>query len=306
LLYNLDHELNGLKSEWKDHLDELHLLFSIAKEICFTRNLDLLLDQLVSRTVQVLKAEAASLYLMNPDTVMLDFAIVKGHSSDALRNLDIHLRPGEGLAGWAAAHGKAILSNNPSGDPRFKREVDLMTGFQTKSVLAVPLISQGKTLGVIELINRLGEKGFAEYDMEFLGSIGWLATMALENVQAYEAMELSQQYLANILGSLPGGFIGVNMKNKITHCNARAMEILGLTDGVVGQRYTVALSGQAEMSQALEAAFTHGEGVKRQTLSAVTPYKGKRQLGYSTLLIRDKAGKTQGIGIQFQDITDFQ
>lgn len=299
-------ELKKLKQEWKNRLDELHILFSLAKEICFTRSVDLLLEQLVMRAAEVIKSEGVSLFLMNPETWLLDFAIVKGQNSNALRNLDIHLRPGEGVAGWVAAHKESVIVNSPKDDPRFKADVDWMTGFQTRNLMAMPLMARGKILGVIELINRLDQDGFTDEDAEFLNSIAWLATMALDNAQNFQSLEKSEDYMNNILNGLSGGFVGVDMRNRITHFNARGMEILGLTKDVIGVRYTTALAGQESMIQAIEAAFVSGQGVKRHSFTINVPGKGGRRIGYSTLIIRDKRNVHQGVGVQFQDITDVQ
>ncbi len=299
-------ELKKLKQEWKNRLDELHILFSLAKEICFTRSVDLLLDQLVTRAAEVIKSEGVSLFLMNPETWMLDFAIVKGQNSNALRNMDIHLRPGEGVAGWVAAHKQSVIVNSPKDDPRFKADVDWMTGFQTRNLMATPMMAHGRILGVIELINRLDQDGFTEEDADFLSSIAWLATMALDNAQTYQSLEKSEDYVNNILNGLSGGFVGVDMRNRITHCNYRALEILGLTKDVVGVRYSTALAGQDAMIQAIEAAFVSSQGVKRHNFTIHTPGKGNRLIGYSTLIIRDKRNVQQGVGVQFQDITDVE
>lgn len=294
-----------MKAEWKGNLDELHLLFSIAKEISFTRNLDLLLDQIVGRVAQVMRAEAASLLLMNADTMQLDFKIVKGQRSDALRNLNIHLRPGEGLAGWVMATNQYAISNKPSEDARFKNEIDRMTGFQTRNLLAVPMRGEGGAIGVIEVVNRLEGKDFTEHDAQFLGSVAWLAAMAIENAQMYAALERSGEHLVDILENLPGGFVGVDMKGVLTKCNARALEIFGLARNMIGQRYTQALAPQPEAVKAIELAFAENQGTKRQQFYISTPRMGRRQIGYSTLTIRNRAGETEGIGLLFQDITEF-
>jgi PAS domain S-box-containing protein len=129
--------------------------------------------------------------------------------------------------------------------------------------------------------------------------------MALDNAQTYQALEASQGYLANILESLPGGFIGVNAKNRITHCNSRAMEIFGFSSDLIGQHYSSALAGFPGLIHAIEATSADNQGAKRQVFTAQLPYKGLRQIGYSTLIIHDKHGHSQGIGISFQDITEF-
>lgn len=303
--YNFEHELTAMKAEWKENLDELHLLFSIAKEISFTRNLDLLLDQIVGRVAQVMRAEAASLLLMNTDTMQLDFKIVKGQRSEALRNLDIHLRPGEGLAGWVMATNQYAISNKPSEDARFKYEIDRMTSFETRNLLAVPMRGEGGALGVIEVINRLEGKDFTEHDAQFLGSVAWLSAMAIENAQMYSMLERSEGHMVDILENLPGGYIGVDMKGLVTKCNARALEVFGLPRNLIGQKYTQALAAQPDAVKAIERAFVENQGTKRQQFYITSSRMDRRQIGYSTLAVRNRAGETEGIGLLFQDITEF-
>ncbi len=304
--YNLDDELKNLKAQWRENLDELHLLFALAKEIAFTRNTDLLLDQVVERTAHMMRAEAASLLLMNHETFRLDFKVVKGRSSDAIRNLDIHLRPGEGLAGWVAASGRRVIVNRPQEDPRFMAEVDRLTGFRTRNLIAAPLAAQGKNLGVIEVINRLDGMDFTDHDAAFLEAIADLAALAFENARASQDQESSRARLMSVLESLPGGFIGVDMRKNVTDCNPRAVEILGLPAGVMGQRYTRALASHPVLVEAIDQAFTENQGAQRKTMAVLAPGKGRRSVGYSTLLIRDPEGQTRGVGVLFQDITDLQ
>ncbi|HOW27397.1 MAG TPA: GAF domain-containing protein [Elusimicrobiota bacterium] len=301
---SIEDELRALRNQWKENLDQLHLLYALSKEIVFARDLDLLFDHAVMRAAQVLKAEAASLYLLNQEDWTLDFTIVKGQSSEAIRNLNIHLRPGEGVAGWVAANGKSVISNNPIEDSRFKQDVDLMTGFQTRHIVAAPLIAQGKTLGVIQVLNKHDRKGFTEQDATFLESIAWLVAMALDNAQTYAALQASQDYQINILENLPGGFIGMDVKGRITHCNTRATEILGIfRDTCVGHHFKHCLTTIPVLMGALEKALEENKGVIRQSGDVLLPWKGRCTLGYSTLIIRDRRGETQGIGIIFQDIT---
>ncbi|HRY29093.1 MAG TPA: GAF domain-containing protein [Elusimicrobiota bacterium] len=302
---NREKEISKLKADRQANEDELRLLFSFAKEVAFTRNVDVLLDQVVGQAAKVLRAEAASLLLMNHETLQLDFKVVKGQNSEAIRNLDIHLRPGEGLAGWVAASHQPAIVNNAEDDPRFKPEVDWLTGFHTRNLIAVPMMAQGKLIGVIEVVNRLDKKDFTEHDVEFLGSVAWLAAMAFDNAQTYHALEYSRDQLTNIVESMPGGFIGVDMKSRITHCNLRAQEILALPPNAVGQRFTQILAEQPGAVEAITRAFSENQGNKRQIFHSTTPFRGRRQIGYSTLMIRSRHGELQGVGILFQDITDF-
>ncbi|MGB8424141.1 MAG: GAF domain-containing protein, partial [Desulfobacterales bacterium] len=59
------------------------------------------------------------------------------------------LRIGQGIAGHVAARGEAIIVNDSQKSPHFFPGVDRQTGYVTRSALAVPMISQGKVIGVI-------------------------------------------------------------------------------------------------------------------------------------------------------------
>jgi len=63
------------------------------------------------------------------------------------------MKLGQGIAGYVAARGKSIIVNDVRQSPHFFSVIDDATGFKTRSALCVPMISQGKVIGVIELLN---------------------------------------------------------------------------------------------------------------------------------------------------------
>ena len=74
-----------------------------------------------------------------------------------------------GICGWVATHRETAVINDVSKDPRFNGEVDHITQFKTLSVLAAPVLSDGRLLGVIELVNR--DKPFSKADAHQLEKI---------------------------------------------------------------------------------------------------------------------------------------
>ncbi len=64
--------------------------------------------------------------------------------------------------------------------------MDEITGFKTRSVLCVPMISQGKVIGVIELLNKY-DSNFDAGDEKLLQSIVSSLVIAIENARLYEA-----------------------------------------------------------------------------------------------------------------------
>jgi adenylate cyclase len=98
--------------------------------------------------------------------------------------LGSHFKLGEGISGYSAARGEAVIVKNTKESKHFNPDFDRMTGFETRSVLCVPLISQGKVRGVIEVLNkRQGE--FTQNDLQLLQTIATTVSIAMENARLY-------------------------------------------------------------------------------------------------------------------------
>jgi signal transduction histidine kinase len=81
------------------------------------------------------------------------------------------------------------LVEDAKSDPRFFREVDVLTHFNTRSILGVPLHAKDKILGVIEVVNKL-EGTFQEMDLRLLQSLAAQAAIAIENSRLFQQSDL--------------------------------------------------------------------------------------------------------------------
>jgi len=133
---------------------------------------------------EVMNVEAGSLFLVDGNE--LEFAVAFNIELEFLKNLkDLRLKMGQGIAGYAAAQGESIIINNAQKSPHFYSEIDNITGFKTLSALCVPMISQGKVIGVLEVLNRI--KGdFSHNDEDLLKSIASSVSIAIENARLYK------------------------------------------------------------------------------------------------------------------------
>ena len=107
----------------------------------------------------------------------------KGKEVSAFR-----VKMGEGIAGWVAQTGKATIVNDTSRDPRFARRFDEKTHFVTRSILCAPLISRGRTIGVVQVINRRGGK-FTSADLQLLLTLVEPCAIAIENAILFQRTE---------------------------------------------------------------------------------------------------------------------
>jgi HD-GYP domain-containing protein (c-di-GMP phosphodiesterase class II) len=136
--------------------------------------------QEIVRMVQYnFKASASSLLLLDEKKKELNFEVAEGKVGHQLKQ--IHMGIDSGIAGWVARNKEPLVINDVTQDKRFNKGIDNSTGFITRSVMCVPLITHRKTVGVLEVLNKLDEKGFGQQDLETMLSVAPTAAMATEN-----------------------------------------------------------------------------------------------------------------------------
>jgi diguanylate cyclase (GGDEF)-like protein len=128
-----------------------------------------------------------SLLLRDPKKGTLKFVHATGPGSDAIRGMV--LDRGQGVAGWVAENGQALLVADARGDARFHRKIDDVSGFVTTSIIAVPLLARGQVYGVIELLNKLDDSAFTDRDLLVLRTIADFAAIAIERAYYLKAVK---------------------------------------------------------------------------------------------------------------------
>lgn len=162
-------------------------LLEVSVDLASTLNLDLLLQHVVEAAKELTECEATSLLLYDPATHHLHFEAATGALFGSGARIVVPME--NSIAGWVFAHGEALHVEDALADPRFYREVDVLTRFETRSVLCVPLRTQDKTLGVIEAINKINGV-FQEEDERLLISLASQAAIAIENARLFQQSDL--------------------------------------------------------------------------------------------------------------------
>lgn len=162
------------------YMEALKDLYSATQQITFEENLLNLLDQILYNAMGVLRAEGGSLLLLDEETDELVFVLVHGDIKNKLHGY--RLKKNVGIVGWVAIQREPLIVNNPRQDSRFFLNVDEEFSFVTRSILCVPMITRGKLMGVIELLNK-AEGEFTEMDATLLLILGQVAAIALEEMQ---------------------------------------------------------------------------------------------------------------------------
>ena len=168
-------------------LNRYQRLLELTSDLAATFDLDTLLQRIVVAARELTDSEASSLLLYEKQTHSLYFEAATGALVSGIGERAI---PADNsIAGWVFTHGEPIVSQDVLNDPRFYREMDALTRFQTQSILGVPLRTKDKVLGVIESVNKV-EGIFTEEDVQILQTLAAQAAIAIENSQLFMQSDL--------------------------------------------------------------------------------------------------------------------
>ena len=177
--------------------DELRTLLEISHSLHEYRNLNDLINYIIRRITGLMLGEVSSVILHDEE----ENEFICRWSSDlheSTGKTDRARFPSDkGIAGSVFKSGKAELVLDVSKDPRHYKKIDESTNFSTKSMMAVPLKTKEKTIGVLEVLNK--RKGiFDQQDLDFLVTLAPIVAMALDNARMYAALEKAYRELQRI------------------------------------------------------------------------------------------------------------
>jgi adenylate cyclase len=208
---------------------------------------------------------------------------------------------GSGISGWVAQFKQAALVVDVRQDNRFNRAIDRQLGFNTKSVLCIPVLSQKRNYGVFEAINRKAGQ-FSPQDQEFLTLLGRQAAVAYQNLLLIEEVSQTKVLLESLVGNLTGGLMAMDRDGRLTVLNPSAAVILGLSPGhYTGRPAAEVLSATPWFVDAMKKTQESQATLSRQEV--VLNLRGiDTRIGYSTILIADPQKTQLGSGIIFQKL----
>ncbi len=147
-----------------------------------------LLRAVLSVAQRVVKADAASLFLLEEDSGDLRLSIAT-RSDGGFDEPGITVPKGKGIAGWVMDRNEPLLIPDAYKDDRFYSEADKKTGFTTRSILCAPLRSEGKTIGVLQVLNPLDKLAFEAVDLEGFTAYAELTATAIEKLRTLEIQQ---------------------------------------------------------------------------------------------------------------------
>lgn len=138
---------------------------------------EVVLRSVVEATVTLFDAEAASIALHDPAGDRLVIRVAAGTAGAGA--VGLAFASSEGIAGYVFTTGQPLAISDVAADPRFDRATAEETGYVPRSILAVPLLDDDGTLGVLEVLDRRGDAGFGLRDLELASVFARQATVAI-------------------------------------------------------------------------------------------------------------------------------
>lgn len=162
-------------------------LIELGKPLSKARTIKETLDTLMYQVGRIFQPQNWSLLLKDPKTGDMTFTIVVGSKKEELEGKK--LARGEGIAGRIASTGEAVIIEDVESESDFSKRMDSATGFTTRSIIGVPLKTDNRIFGVIELINKISGQSFTQLDLQMLTAIAEYAAIAIERSYYNQALK---------------------------------------------------------------------------------------------------------------------
>ena len=162
--------------------DPLVSLVKISRSITALTDIDELLRVIAEETKNAIQADRCTVFLWDKDSDELWSKVALGLDSSK----EIRFPADKGLAGYVVKTGESLNIVDAYNDSRFNPEVDLNTGYRTKTILCMPITNNNREIiGAFQVLNKI-DGVFTKNDEDLLVAIGGSASIALENAQLFD------------------------------------------------------------------------------------------------------------------------
>ena len=216
---------------------------AISLSLTSTLSLEDIYEKVSNPVRRILNVSSVSIGLVEAETG--DILFVRELLGPLFHNLPtIRLQAGQGIGGWVAINNQAVMVNNVYSDTRFFSEADEISGFQTHSLICVPLLVENEVIGIMEAINKLIGH-FDDTDLSLMQAIANPLAIALENARLHAEVLSEKRRIEAIFANMSEGMITVSADGAITGLNDSILSLLQLDGGaLLGQPLQQLIKGK--------------------------------------------------------------
>ena len=175
----------GASAEIERRLEEQESLLEIGVALAETLQPRQVLETALAKAEELCAAETSSIWELDEASGELFFRLVRGAAAPEIGNVRVPL--GSGIVGSVALTGRAERIDEVSRDARWRG--DISEQFDTRAMLVVPLVSRGKVIGVLQMLNGLDRGAFTDDDLRRMRLFAGPVATALANARLYAQLE---------------------------------------------------------------------------------------------------------------------
>ncbi len=241
-----------MKTDTCDANAPIDQLKAISSWVSSVQDLDKLLQLIIESATGVVRAEAASLLLLDPTTNTLYFKVTTGAKGEEVKEFRIKI--GQGIAGHVAETGQPLLIADAQQDNRWMREISDSINYETRSMACVPLKINNRTIGVVQVINKKDKTQFTHADMDVLEEFSSLAALAIGSARNLEQVRQENQDLKKELGE----------KHQIIGKSVILNKVLEDAQKLSRTKTTALIQGESGTGKELLARLIHRESPRKE------------------------------------------
>lgn len=154
-------------------------LYRVNNFLARINDLHELLEAIMEESKAVVDADASSCLLFDEEKQELYFEVALGDKADGVK--EIRLPLGTGIGGECARDRKTLVINDVSQDARHYKDADEKSQYQTRNLIATPMVRNDKLIGVLEVLNKKDDRVFSPEDIRIIEFFAGQAAIAIEN-----------------------------------------------------------------------------------------------------------------------------
>lgn len=280
---------------------ELATLNDIAAAVTSSLNTREIYHLVMEKINEYFRVDAGSLLMLDEETEELVFVMTLEAGEEKL--FGVRVPRGQGIV-WSVAESQQYdIVNDVHTDPRFFRDVSDSVGYEVRTILCVPILVKGRTIGVIELLNKrdgLFNEEEAERLMRMAATIG----VAIENARLFQTVTTVRDRFEAILNSTNDGILMADMRDVVVTANPEAERLLQTRrEALIGRPLDDVLAELRSMASSVSLPSWLNDDSDEQVVELEISGPERRFVRHYLLPVRETSGAEMGRLALFQDIS---
>lgn len=284
---------------------EIATLNDIANAVTSSLDSREIYHLVVSQLNEYFRVDAGSLLMRDDETGDLEFVMTLEAGEEKLAG--VRVPRGQGVVGHVAETQRYEIVHDAQNHPLFYAKISEDTGYNTRSILCVPMVIKKRTIGVIELLNKK-DGNFTDEEAERLMRMASTIGVAIENARLFQEVATGRDRLEAILNANNDGILMADMRGVVLTANPMAASMFRKNqEDMIGRRVDVLIEELRQHSRGVTSPAWLNEDNSTNGMSDVIEFElpGPHYyfIRHFTLPVHDDHDVAIGNLLLFQDIS---